>query len=892
MGLFRRIVTLGRRSRMEREIEAELNEHRQMCIDDNMAEGMRREEAEREARLRFGNPASMHERVSAQDAALGLESLLQDVRGALRIFVKSPGFALVVVLTLALGIGANTAIFELLDAVRLRTLPIVKPGELGAVRIIGGNRGFGVNDSPFSDFTVPMWLVVKDHHDPLSGIFAWRTSDVQVRLGSSDEARHVNALEVSGDFFNVLGIVPSQGRLIEPQDENGCNVTRVVASYSFWKSEMGGAPITPGTTIMAEGKPVQVLGVTPPSFFGMVVGDRFDLAYPTCTPPNPRRQNFVYSVMGRLKPGWTLQRATEYFSALSPGLFAETAPDGYSPEDLKTYLNFRLGAYPAGAGVSYLREQYNSSLEILLAITGLVLLIACANLANLMMARASGKRREVAIRMSLGATRARLLRQILLECALLAIGGAILGASLAQPLSRALVRSLETSQNMIHLTIVADWRVLLFAAATAIATCVIFGTIPALRSASAEPLTSLKSGERGVVGNRERFSVQRAMVISQIAVSMVLLVGALLFVRSYRNLLTLNLGIRKGGITVGYFNFESANIKRENLAAYKRQFIDEVRGIPGIEIAAGTTNVPLSGSTWGHEVEIGTITGPSRFTYVSPTFFATLGISLIEGRNFTDRDTNDTPLVLIVNRAFVRRYITGTPPLGAQIHVRPEPNYPARTYQIIGVVPDTKYADFREDEQVQAFVPLAQLPITAQGPGIGMLIASRDPATAQVDVRQVLEKKYPGIEMDLRDFQQGILDRLVGDRMMARLSGFFGILAALLVVVGLHGVLSYFLAQRRSEIGIRMALGASRSRVVAAMLRSACVMLLAGLILGSALALFAIRGVSTLLFGLKAWDPVTLVGSAALLAVVTVVASLIPSMRAANVNPVDSLRTE
>jgi len=890
MALFRRILSLGRRARMEQEIEAELREHMAMCVDDNMAQGMNREEAERDARTRFGSPISTRERVSAEDAALGLESLWQDAGGAARVFVKNPGFSLVLLITLALGIGANTAIFEILDAVRMRALPVAKPGELEELRIVGGNHGFGITDNFFADFTVPMWQEVKEHHDPFSGVFAWRTNDVQV--GVPDQAHRVHGLEVSGDFFSVLGVSPVQGRLIEPQDEIGCQISRVVVSYPFWKSEMGGDPITANTTIIAEGKAVQVLGVAPPSFFGMVVGDRFDIAYPTCKPPRPRGELFVYNVMGRLKPGWNVKRASEYFNALSPGLFAKTAPEGYSAEALKSWNAFRLAAYPAGSGVSSLRDQYDSSLEILLAITGLVLLIACANLANLMLARASGKKREVAIRMSLGASRGRLLRQILLESALLAACGAILGAALAQPLSRALVRSLDTSQSTIDLTILPDWRVLLFAAAVGISTCIIFAILPAVRSTSAEPLTSLKSGERGVAGNRERFFVQRGLVITQITVSMVLLVGALQFVRSYRNLLTLNPGIRESGITVGYLGFRSAHIKPEGLADYKRQLVDEVRAIPGIDDAAASTNIPLSGSTWGHEVEVGASSGPSRFTYASPSFFATLGIPLIEGRNFTERDTNDAPLVVIVNEAFVRRYVNAGSPLGIQVRVRPEPDYPARTYQIVGVVPDTKYSDFRESPQVQAFVPIAQLPVTAEGPGMAMLIASRDSAGAQLAVRHVLDERHPGMEVQFFDFREGILDRLVGDRMMARLSGFFGILAALLVVVGLHGILSYFVAQRRSEIGLRMALGASRGRVVAAMLRNACAMLAAGLIAGTGLALLATREASTLLFGMKPWDPATLAGAAVLLAVVTVAASLVPSVRAANVNPIDSLRAE
>ena len=890
MGLFRRILSLGRRARMEHEIDAELHAHMAMCIDQNMAEGMSREEAERDARLRFGSPTAMRERVSAEDAALGIESLWLDVRAALRVFVKSPGFSLVVVATLTLGIGANTAIFELLDAVRLRALPVAKPNELAELRIDGGNHGLGVSDSQYANFTVPMWQEVKEHHDPFSGIFAWRTGDVQV--GNPNQSRRVNGLEVSGDFFSVLGIVPLQGRLIEPQDETGCQLSRVVASYSYWKSQMGGEPITAHTTILAERRSVQVLGVTPPSFFGIIVGSRFDLAYPTCTPPHPRGEVFSYSVMGRLKPGWTLERASGYLYSLSPGLFAKTAPDGYSSEELKAFKEFRLAAYAAGAGVSYLRDQYNSSLEILLAITGLVLLIACANLANLMLARASVKNREIAIRMALGASRGRILRQSLLESALLATCGALLGAGVAQPLSRILVRSLDTSGNTIQLAIMADWRVLLFAAAAAISTCLIFGTLPALRSTAAEPVASLKTGERGVAGNRERFSVQRAMVITQIAVSMVLLAGALLFVRSYRNLMTINPGIRESGITVGYFGFPSTHIKAENLAAYKRQIEDDVRAIPGIENAAATTIVPFSGASWGHTIEVGSLDGPSRFTYVSPSFFSTLGIPLLTGRNFTEGDTNDNPLVLIVNQAFLRKYVSAPSTLGVQVRVRPEPQYPARTYQIVGTIPDTKYSDLREDPPAQAFVPIAQLPVTAQGPGMGILFASRDPAAAEVAVWRMLGQQHPGIQMQFLDFQQGILDQLVGDRMMARLSGFFGVLAAVLVVVGLHGVLSYFLARRCSEIGIRMALGASRGRVVAAMLRSASLMLVVGLVAGTLLALLATREASTLLFGLKPWDPGTLVGAAALLAVVTMVASLVPSMRAARVNPIESLRAE
>jgi predicted permease len=642
MGLFRRIWALGRRKSVRSENERELREHMEMRIDANVAKGMSPEQAAREARLRFGNPALMRERVDAEDAALGIASFFRDARYAARGFAKSPGFTAVAIITLALGIGANTAVFQLLDAVRLRSLPIQAPQELSELRIVGGNGGFGVNDGSYSQFTVPMWLEVRRNHDPFSGVFAWRESGMLV--GKLSDAKHVNGLEVSGEFFNVLGVAPWQGRLIEPQDGTGCEPSRAVVSYAYWKSKMGGQPITPNTSLMLDGKTLQVLGVTPPSFFGLAVGDRFDVAVPTCIPADPRREAFILNVMGRLKPGWTLDRASAYFGALSKGIFENTAPTGYRTDRIQVYKSFRLAAYPAGSGVSALRDTYDTSLDLLLAITGLVLLIACANLANLMLARATTRQREMAIRIALGASRSRLLRQLLIESGLLAFSGAACGVALSQPLSQLLVASLDTSQSSIELTVATDWRVLLFAASVAVLTAIVFGTFPALRGTKADPITSLKSGARGVVGKRERFSVQRLMVITQIAVSMVLLVGALLFVRSYRNLVTIDPGMRESGITLSYMGFPEAKIKPENLAEFKRQIIEDVRSVPGVENAASTTQTPLGGGSWSHHIHIGDKEGNSQFTYTSPTYFATMGIPLLTGRNFTDATPTIRPL--------------------------------------------------------------------------------------------------------------------------------------------------------------------------------------------------------------------------------------------------------
>jgi predicted permease len=690
----------------------------------------------------------------------------------------------------------------------------------------------------------------------------------------------------------VLGIAPWQGRLIEPQDESSCELSKVVASYSYWRSHMSGEPITASTTTMVDGHTVQVLGVTPPGFFGLVVGDRFDLVYPTCIPPIPRREVFSFNVMGRLKPGWTMERASAYFGSLSPAIFESTAPTEYSAESIKMYKSFRLAAYPAGGGVSELRNAYDTSLQLLLAITGLVLLIACANLANLMLARASARQREMAIRMALGASRARLLRQLLIGSGLLAASGAVLGVALAQPLSRLLVRSLDTSQSSIHLSITTDWRVLLFAAAVAMLTCVVFGTIPAMRGTRVEPIASLKSGERGIACGRERFSVQRLLVVTQIAVSLVLLVGALLFVRSYRNLMTLDPGMRETGITIAYFGYSTEHIKPENEAAFKRQLVDDVRSVPGVENVAATTNVPLSGSTWSHGVRVDGVEGGSRFTYASPSYFATMGIPIVTGRGFTGMDTTEAPHVLIVNQSFVEKYFGKTQPLGRLVQVMPEPQYPARTYEVVGTIPNTKYNGLRGKPEPIAFVPIDQLPETAQGPGAAMMIATKGGPEAIAAIRHAIAAKHPDMILQFFNFQQGIRDNLVGERMMAMLSGFFGLLAAMLVVIGLYGVLSYFITQRRNEIGIRIALGADRGRVVGLVLRDTAAMLAIGLVLGTGLALIAGRAATTMLYGLKAYDAATLALAILLLSVIAVLASWLPALKASRLNPVDALRCE
>jgi predicted permease len=896
MGMLRRLLALGRQSKVSGEIEDELRTHLEMRIEDNLAAGMTRAEAERDARLRFGNPTVARERTVEKDAALGLHSVLRDLQYALRGFRKSPGFAVVAVVTLALGIGANTAIFQLVDAVRLRSLPIANPQELAEVKIAGGNGGLGVTGSSYFQLTRPMWQEIQQHHEPLSGVFAWSVSDDL--LGELRDAHRVRALNVSGAFFSVLGVRPWQGRLLGPEDEaSACKAPRVVVSYPFWQAQMGGQPLSANTRLKAHNQLVEVVGVTPPGFFGMAVGESFDIAKvmeaEPCEGGSWRRDLFDIAVVGRLKPGWTLERASAYFGATSPGIFDATAPTGYSAEILRGFKAFRLAAYPAGGGVSELRAQYDDSLTLLLAITGLVLLIACANLANLMLARASARQREMAVRMALGASRGRLVRQMLIESGMLAVSGTALGIALAQVLSRVLVRSLSTEQWQVHLTVATDWRVLLFAAVAAVLTCVVFGTVPALRASKSDPVTAMKSGDGRLAGNRERFSVQRLMVVTQIAVSMVLLVGALLFVRSFRNLMTLDPGMREHGITLVHIGFPLTTLKADQYAEFKRQLVEEVRSVPGITNAASTTNDPLLGASWTHGVHVGAVEGLSKFTWVSPSYFQTMGIPLLTGRNFAETDAADAPHVAIVNQTFIRQFTHGANPVGQTMRTIAEPNYPSTIFEIVGTIPDTKYNDIRGKTPPMAFVSAAQYPVAAEGPWTSLLVASdMAPQAVMANLKREIGAKYPDMVLQMFDFESRIHDGLLRERLMAILSGFFGGLAALLVMVGLYGILSYFVTLRRSEIGVRIALGAHRWQVIALVMRDAGRMLIIGGLAGLLLSLAMGRSAGAMLFGLKPYDVATLAFAAVLLAAVAVLASWLPAHRASKVDPVTALRCE
>jgi len=827
-----------------------------------------------------------------------LENLLQDARHGLRLLLLNPGFALVAILSLALGIGANTAIFQLLDAVRLRTLPVQHPEQLAIVKIGNFENGSGSFSSRYSQITNPQWEQIRAQQQGFSGIFAW--SPDQINLARGGEIRLANVLWISGDFFDVLGVKPQAGRLLNASDDRrGCSGAAVI-SDSFWRSEYGGSPGALQKPLTLEGHPFDILGVTPPGFFGVEVGRTFDIAIPLCVDPILRgeyakqdvRDAWWLALMGRLKPGWTLERATAQLEAISPALFEATLPPRFQADDVKYYLAYRLKAISAENGFSELRSDYSNPLWMLLAIAGLVLLIACANLANLMLARASAREKEIAVRLALGASRGRLIRQLLSESLLLACAGAVLGVLLARMLSGVLVAMISTQSDTMFLNLAPDYRVLGFTAGLAVLTCILFGLAPALRATKSSPASAMRASGRGLTADRERFGLRRILVIAQVALSLVLLVGALLFTGSFRNLMSVKSGFLEDGILIANLGFGSLKIPVDRRVEYRRQLVEKIRAIPGVISAAHTRIRPLSGSGWNEEVLIdGKKKAGSSLSSVTPGYFTTLGTSLVAGRDFDSHDVANSVHVAIVNEAFAKKFYDGANPVGKRFGFEGDKGELPPVFEIVGVVKNTKYYELRENFRPIAFFPDAQDPRPNQSANIviraGIPLSTLIPA-----VKRSVAEISPDIDVDFHPFKTAILDGLLQERLMATLSGFFGALAAILAVIGLYGVISYMVARRTNEIGIRIALGADGRGIVRLILREAMLLLAIGLLAGVALALAAARTASSMLFGLKPYDPATLAFAISTLALVAIAASYIPARRAAGVDPMVALREE
>jgi predicted permease len=826
--------------------------------------------------------------------------LWRDVRYAARLLRLSPGFTAACITSLALGIGANTAIFQLLDAVRMRTLPVPNPQELVIIRPAKIWRS-GHMTGRFSISTNPQFQQVRALQRGFSGVLAW--GNQQMNLNSGGQARMADGLWVSGSFFDVLQVQPILGRVFhEADDRPGCGAPGAVISYSFWQGQYGGDPTIVGKTTTLEGHAFPILGVTPAGFTGIDVGHTFDVAMPLCSEPVIMGEQSIYNerhgwwlaMMGRLKPGWTMERAAAQLQAVSPEIMKETVPTIWDTQHVTKYLALTLTAMPAANGFSSIRSGYQTPLWLLLAIAGLVLLIGCANLANLMLARSAAREREIAMRLALGAARGRLIRQLLTESVLLAVAGALLGIALAGVLSQLLVRYLRSEDgSRIFVDLTTDWRVLGFTIVVTALTCALFGVAPAVKATRADPGRILSLVGRGLTASRERFSLRRILVVSQVALSLVLVVSALLFSFSLRKILTLDAGLEREGVLIMDIDFTRLSMAEAQRNAFAAGLLERVRAIPGIDSAAENLNPPLTDNWWNDRIVVDDKPRDIsvNMAHVSPGYFKTMGTPILAGRDFDQHDAPGSPYVAIVSQEFARKFFNGADPIGRTFKIDVNRGARQPLIQIVGMVGDSKYYDLREEFTPMAYYAKAQdmhpdastRIIVSSGIALDSLLASLRATVAGVN---------PDVAIDFHVFDEQIKNGLLRERLLATLSGFFGGLAIVLATVGLYGVIAHSVVQRTKEIGVRIALGAQPRGILTMIVAEGFKLLAAGLAVGLILTLWAGKVAATLLYGLKPNDPLMLVIAATALTGTTIAASLMPAIRAAHLDPMVALRQE
>ncbi len=888
-----KVVNVFRGSRVSQDIERELAFHIAEREDELVSGGMAREAARREAQRRFGHAPSLGEATRDADLALWLDTAWRDVRYAARGLRASRGFTLVAILSLALGIGANTAIFSLINAVMLRDLPVKDPQELVVV---------SMSEDRISEVTNPLWEQIRDGSHPFASVLAY--GGMQVNLTDIGEERPADGLWVSGSFFSTLGVGASRGRVLTAGDDvPGCPAMTVV-SHGFWQSQLGADPAVVGRTIAFSGKQIEIIGVADPRFTGLEAGRAPAFYIPLCAQPvlSPEsgflqhRSLWFLRVLARLAPPTTLAQANEMLRPASAAWFSNTLPANWSAENQKSYLDNTFHAAESLGELSGLRGTYSGALMVLMAIVAVVLLVACANVANLMLVRAEARQRELAVRVALGAGRGRVVRLLFTEGLLLSIAGATLGIGFAYQGSRLLVRFLETSRDRVFLDLGVDGRVLAFTAGTAVLTALLFGLAPAWRALRIDPQDALKAGGRGVVEARTRFGVGKSLVVAQVALSLMLVTSAALLLGSFRAVAGVDKGFETGGLLIAEANLRWSGLAPEARVELQRQTLARLRAIPGVTAASASWRTPLAPSTWNDEVQAPGVTfakpedGMVWVNLIWDGYFSTLGMRLLAGRDYGAVDRAGAAKVAIINETAAKRLFPSRSPVGGTFKIA-RGNGTSQSFEVVGVVSDAAYRSIREPAAMQLFLPMAQ--DLEYNSGVEFTLRSPGPPMAlRTAVIAALAEMAPRATVSFRELEVQVRDTIRTDRLLATLSLFFGGLALLLAMIGLYGTMSYSVARRRGEIGVRLALGAAPSQVSSGVLGEVTRVLALGSILGLAGVFATTRLVEGFLFGVTPREPFILVGSVLLLGAATLAAGYLPARRASRLNPLEALRQE
>jgi len=896
--------SMFRRKLLDRDLDEELQAYLELVSAEKVREGVSSQEAYRDARLETGGVEQVRQRVRDIRAGGSLDRLSQDIRYGIRTLAKNPAFTLVAMATLALGTGANTAMFSLLDQVVLRLLPVSHPEQLVIVRETGNHYGnrFGPNTVSW-----PMFEDLRDNNQVFSGMFCRFPATVTVGYG--DRAAQIPAELVSGSYFSTLGVGTALGRTIAPDDDAVPDSQPVVVlSYSFWRSYFDRDRTIVGRTIALNSHAMTVIGVAQPGFDGVELGDPASVFVPIMmktemTPHSDglkdrRRRLSWVTTYGRLKPGISVQQAQV---ALQPLLHSILEMEVQQPEftrnatavDRQLFLRNRVELLPGSD--NELRDYMRRPLWLLLGLTGAVLLLACANLANLLLARATAREREFAVRLAIGAGRARIVLQLLVESLLLSAAGAALGLALAFLADRILLRIYLPADAAAEFVVspIPDGRVLAFVVGVMLLTSLVFGLLPAVRGSRTEITLSLK--DRSGAHSAGGISLRRMLVGIQVALSILLLIGAGLFVRTLRNLQTLGPGFPTDHLLTFTINPSLNGYSDEETRAFYERLNVNLQTMPGVASVGFSTMPLLKGYAWqnavlGKDFEGAPIEEQPVLNHVGPDYFATLGIPIVAGRAFTAQDVGPSKYA-VINETFARQYFPGRNPIGQRFGLVDEMEPTSPDIEVIGVIPDRKYRDLRETPPPQAYFPYFQ---DAHFRFMNIYLRTHaDPRQIEDEVRERMRQFDPHVPVvELQTMNEQIGFSLRTERLVASLSGIFGGLATLLAVIGLYGVMAYVVMRRTREIGIRIALGALRSSVIAMVMREVFVLIGAGLLAGFLLALALANLVRSQLFGLSPRDPLTFIGSAIIITFAAGLAGFLPALRASGVDPTTALRNE
>ena len=859
-------------------MDAEFQAHLEAYADDLVRRGLDRAEAERRARLEFGGVSVTKEDCRQAWGLRGLDELRADVRLTLRTLRHNPGFAAVAILSLALGIGANTAIFGLLDAVILRLLPVRDPTSLVFVRTAGT---LGRDGPPY-----PFFELVRNRAQSFRAVGAYAASNIEAGIDGGSEL--VRGVFVSPGLYEMLGVSPLMGRT--PSDGDVAVIGR-----NYWRERFGGDPAILGRTIRIWGRSITIVGVLPSDIMSLEPGRPIDIALPMALSDQARMRDLTalwIQAVARLQPGVRPEQA----HAEANGLFRGYMSNVTLPGDVRARLYDHIDLTPAGWGLGGLRSVFLQPLTALMILAGLVLVAACVNVANLMLARAAASQKDYAVRLALGAGRGRLVRQSLAEALVLVGSGAAVGIWFARLGQSALAAFFAGGPTPVVLELPLNAHMLLFTVAVAVVSGVAFGILPALRASRSDPAAGLQSRSRSVAGSRFSPRLGRAMVVAQVALSMVLLAGGL-FIRTLQQLEAVDLGFAREGILTMEMSPERQALGSAQWLAAETEMLDRVGSIPGVRSASWATMNPMGGRDRGATLGSPGFTARAprdndiHMAVVSPGYFETFGVPLLLGRAFTDRDGATVPKVAIVNETAARFYFGDTVPLGRRVRFT---NYaaPDAIYEIVGVVKDFRHDSLREQVSRFIFLPIPQSVERINRLSLAVR-CSGNAAGYTARVRQELQRVRPALVLtNVATVEQQVEDSLRRERLISALAAAFGALALALACIGLYGTLSYAVVRRTSEIGIRMALGATSGSMIWLVLREAVILTSAGALLGIPAVVAVARLSRALLYGLAAFDLPALAGAFAVMLVAAAVAGFVPARRAGRLDPMSALRCE